>query len=124
MAKQPSLYHFFGNKEKEKEKCSQEESKKRYELKRKRGFVDSWKIEFDGLIDSENGMICTVCQKYNGMSGATSFLTGNTTYRIDSVRSHFSSPKHLQCAAALHTEQKKAANEVKCIFLIFPLTHC
>ena len=36
------------------------ESKKIYELKEgKRGFIDSWSKDFDGLQDSSDGMICT-----------------------------------------------------------------
>lgn len=36
--------------------------KKKYELKRKWGFVDSWKSEFVGLSDTDTGMVCTVCR--------------------------------------------------------------
>jgi hypothetical protein len=35
------------------------DSKKIYEHKRKRGFIDSWSTNFDGLQDSSDGMICT-----------------------------------------------------------------
>ena len=39
------------------------DSKKIYEHKRKRGFIDSWSKKFDGLQDSSDGMICTYCYK-------------------------------------------------------------
>jgi hypothetical protein len=35
------------------------DSKKIYEHKRKRGFIDSWSKNVDGLQDSSDGMICT-----------------------------------------------------------------
>ena len=69
------------------------ESKKIYELKRKRGFIDSWSKDFDGLQDSSDGMICTYCKKFPNIAGPSSFISGNKSYRIDGIRSHFSSPK-------------------------------
>lgn len=36
-----------------------ENSKKNYELKRKRRFVQSWKPQFVGLSDTNAGMVCT-----------------------------------------------------------------
>jgi hypothetical protein len=40
------------------------DSKKIYEHKRKRGFIDSWSKNFDGLQDSSDGMICTLLVPY------------------------------------------------------------
>jgi hypothetical protein len=40
------------------------DSKKIYEHKRKRGFIDSWSKNFDGLHDSSDGMICTYYKKF------------------------------------------------------------
>jgi hypothetical protein len=40
------------------------DSKKIYEHKRKRGFIDSWSKIFDGLQDSSDGMICTYYKKF------------------------------------------------------------
>ena len=79
----------------------QEENKKAYERKRKRGFIEAWRDEFQGLTDTPEGMICTDCSRFRETAGQTSFLTGNTYYRIDNIRSHFSSPKHIQCAQAV-----------------------
>ncbi|KAJ8318510.1 hypothetical protein KUTeg_003601 [Tegillarca granosa] len=60
-----------------------------------------WQQDFDGLIDTKNGMVCTIFQDLKNISDASSsFLTGNKTYRIESIRSHFMSPKHLCCVQA------------------------
>ena len=76
------------------------DSKKIYEHKRKRGFIDSWSKNFDGLQDSSDGMICTYCKKFPNIAGPSSFISGNKSYKIDGIRSHCSSPKHLQCSEA------------------------
>ena len=60
---------------------------------RGRGFIDSWSKNVDGLQDSSDGMICTYCKKFPNIAGPSSFISGNKSYRIDSIRSHFSSPK-------------------------------
>jgi hypothetical protein len=39
------------------------DSKKIYEHKRKRGFIDSWSKNVDGLQDSSDGTIRTYCKK-------------------------------------------------------------
>jgi hypothetical protein len=83
------------------------ESKKIYELKRKRGFIDSWSKYFDGLQDSSNGMICTYYKKFPNIAGPSSLISGNKSYRIDGIRSHFSSPKHLQCSEAYFAAQRR-----------------
>lgn len=73
--------------------------------------VDSGISEFVGLSDCDTGMVCTVCQKIKLIAGPSTFLTGNSSYRIDSIRSHFASPKHLQCEAAYQAGQRRAANK-------------
>jgi hypothetical protein len=65
------------------------ESKKIYELKRKRGFIDSWSKDIDGLQDSSDGMICTYCKKFPNIAGPSSFISGNKSCRIDGIRSPF-----------------------------------
>ena len=56
------------------------DSKKIYEHKRKRGFIDSWSKNFDGLQDSSDGMICTYCKKFPNIAGPSSFISGNKSY--------------------------------------------
>ena len=80
-------------------------SKREYEKKRKRCFQESWKQEFDGLIDTDEGMICTICRLYPDTAGMSSFITGNKVYRIDGVRAHFASRKHILCSEIFHREQ-------------------
>ena len=62
---------------------------------------------FDGLQDSSDGMICTYCKKFPNIAGPSSFISGNKSYRIDGIRSHFSSPKHLQCSEAYFAAQRR-----------------
>jgi hypothetical protein len=83
------------------------DSKKIYEHKRKRRFIDSWSKHFDGLQGSSDGMICTYCKKFPNIAGPSSFISGNKSYRIDGIRSHFSSPKHLQCSEAYFAAQRR-----------------
>lgn len=82
---QLTLGKFFKGVPQKPEKSGSNESKKEYENKRKRGFLESWKEDFIGLEDTENGMICTVCVQFKDVAGQTAFVTGNKTYRIDSV---------------------------------------
>jgi hypothetical protein len=74
------------------ERESDGDSKKIYEHKRKRGFIDSWSKNFDGLQDSSDGMIRTYCKKFPNIAEPSSFIYGNKSYRKDGIRS----PKHLQ----------------------------
>ena len=91
------------------------DSKKIYEHKRKRGFIDSWSKNFDGLQDSSDGMICTYYKKFPNIAGPSSFISGNKSYRIDGIRSHFSSPKHLQCSEKNRTLMIYMFNAAYCI---------
>jgi hypothetical protein len=55
-----------------------------------RGLIDSWSKDFDGLQDSSDGMICTYCKKFPNIAGPSSFISGNKSYRIDGICSHYS----------------------------------
>ena len=70
------------------------DSKKKYEHKRKRGFIDSWSKNFDGLQDSSDGIICTYCKMFPNIAGLSSFISGNKSYRIDGICSHYSLNKN------------------------------
>ena len=59
-----------------------------------RGLIDSWSKDFDGLQDSSDGMICTYCKKFPNIAGPSSFISGNKSYRIDGIRSHYSLNKN------------------------------
>jgi hypothetical protein len=52
-------------------------------------------------------MIRTYCKKFPNIAGPSSFISGNKSYRIDGIRSHLSSPKHLQCSEAYFAAQRK-----------------
>ena len=70
------------------------DSKKIYEHKRKRGFIDSWSKNVDGLQDSSDGTIRTYCKKFPNIAGPSSFISVNKSYRIDGIRSHYSLNKN------------------------------
>ena len=59
-----------------------------------RGLIDSWSKDFDGLQDSSDGMICTYCKKFPNIAGPSSFISGNKSYRIDGICSHYSLNKN------------------------------
>ena len=59
-----------------------------------RGLIDSWSKDFDGLQDSSDGMICTYCKKFPNIAGPSGFISGNKSYRIDGIRSHYSLNKN------------------------------
>ena len=48
---------------------------------------------------------------YMPVAGQTNFATGNKSYRIESIRSHYAFPKHQQCSAAYFAEQRRENDE-------------
>jgi hypothetical protein len=58
------------------------DSKKIYEHKRKRGFIDSWSKIVDGLQDSSNGMIRTYCKKFPNIARNCKLLARILKYHI------------------------------------------
>lgn len=57
-------------------------------------------------------MICSFCTTFPLLSDETSSLfTGKTGYRIDSVRSHFSSEKHEQWSKVTYAAQRRENEE-------------
>ena len=65
-------------------------TKQRYEqFKRKRSFVSSWLETFDWLrYDDDIGeMFCRLCEKF-APEKSSSFVTGCSNFRLDSLRSH------------------------------------
>jgi hypothetical protein len=57
-------------------------------------------MQSTGILTSSDGTIRTYCKKFPNIAGPSSFISGNKSYRIDGIRSHLSSPKHLQCSEA------------------------
>ena len=53
-----------------KRECKQTEHNKKdcESSKRVQSFIPSWKIEFPGLVDTDNGMLCTVYRSHNASS--------------------------------------------------------
>ena len=98
--KQTTLGSFFSNpkvsentaKRKGNPSSSQEEWEK---SKRKREFLAHWPEEFQGLLNSEKGMLCETCVKY-ASKNSSSFTTGCKTYRLQSIRSHWVSEVHIK----------------------------
>ena len=49
-------------------------SKQKYEVKRKRAFVDAWKNEFEWVRCVNNIMFCSFCREFTDLSDASSTL--------------------------------------------------
>ena len=85
---------------KRKSESDQRESKVLYDrTKLKRDYQTSWEEKFPGLMDSAKGMVCNICMKYN-QGGDSKFLTGITSYRLENIKAHWSSPKQILCCQA------------------------
>jgi len=57
--------------------------------------------------------VCQYFQKffYTPVARQTIFVTGNKSYRIESIRSHYAFPKHQQCSAAYFAAQRRENDE-------------
>jgi len=113
--KQSKLVNFFKPSNEKPAEVSktidQTECKKKYELKRKRCFQESWTKDFPGLANTDKGMVCNLCVAHRDIADSgSSFVEGSKSFRIESIRSHFSSPKHQLCVEADHVAQRRAAN--------------
>lgn len=64
MAKQLTLSKFFSGVP-QKRKTDNKEAKQKYEQKRSRLFIKSWESEFEGIEDTDSGMICKFCKANN-----------------------------------------------------------
>ena len=93
----------------EKRSCS----KKKYESKRpKREFRPEWKQLFHGLIYENDVMLCEFCTSPHVTAYRdhhSSFCTnGSTSFRVDSIRSHWESSSHHKCLTVCH---RRAGNQ-------------
>ena len=103
MARQLTLTdcNFLGPRAEERKRNAQE-NKRKYEAKRQRSFLDKWCVDFPGLIykEEENKMFCGVCCRHPSLADKTSSLfTGNNTFRIQSLQSHWASANHIMAQA-------------------------
>jgi hypothetical protein len=48
---------------------------------------------------------------YMPVAGQTNFATGNKSYRIENIRSHYAFPKHQQCSVAYFAAQRRENDE-------------
>ena len=110
-SRQLELSKFFNVPNKASKRKSSAETKKEYEKKRVRGWVDSWGSMFDGLKDTEKGMVCGTCLKFRSKAGDTVFLEGCRSYRIDTINAHFNSPRHKLCREAELVAERCDAGE-------------
>jgi hypothetical protein len=62
--------------------------------KRKGQYNIDWEKFYDWLKVSPNGMLCTVCTEYCDDRKGNSFITGCTSYKVDSVSKHQKPPNH------------------------------
>ncbi|XP_014669372.1 PREDICTED: uncharacterized protein LOC106810507 [Priapulus caudatus] len=111
-----NLFKFgFTSKSNEKDKSAKgnEDTKKKYEMKRKRGFLPKWLNEYEWLrYDEETeAMFCTSCEKYAAEKSSAFTTTGCLTFRIESLKSHETSSSHVNASKietiSLMKEKKK-----------------
>ena len=68
------------------------ETQRKYESSgRQRCFLPKWENEFKWLKNTDLGMTCLICQKYETTG---TFITGNTSYKKDTILKHEKSDSH------------------------------
>ena len=100
-----------------KRKQSEQEKKeynKEYEKKRSRQFNASWTKDRPWLKDTDHGMICDYCVQYekDGRQRSSLFITGNTSYKLETVKIHEQSQSHKQCRAICEAKSKPVSSSV------------
>jgi hypothetical protein len=64
----------------------QREKRKKYETeKRKREFLQSWKALYRWLENTDQGMVCKICTKFDKTG---TFVTGCKNFKRDSINHH------------------------------------
>ena len=66
--------------------------------KQTRSYQSEWEQGRSWLKDTDNGMVCTICQE-NGDPSTNMFITGCRSYKLDSVSKHEKSKGHEKSAA-------------------------
>ena len=74
-------------------------SKQKYEVKRKRAFVDAWKNEFEWVRCVNNIMFCSFCREFTDLSDASSTLVKGVSgdKRRETLVHHDISSGHIKC---------------------------
>ena len=83
------------------------EAKKLYETtKRVRVFLQSWKKEYPWVAydDTNNVMYCEWCRKHPAIADKSPIVTGTSTFRHDTLRSHDGSSKHVLSLGRVHAD--------------------
>jgi hypothetical protein len=74
-----------------------------------RSYQSEWKQGRSWLKDTDNGMVCTICQE-NGDPSTNMFITGCTSYKRDSVSKHEKSKGHEKSAAIAKAKSESTVN--------------
>ncbi len=99
-----------------KQKTQHDSSKQEYDTKyekekRERKFLPKWAIGRDWLQDTESGMKCTLCKKYEntlkqqGILTSTVFIDGCTSYKSETISLHENSKAHKEASKIQAREQ-------------------
>ncbi len=108
-----TINDFFGGKQpvdKEKTPKGRKKCQDEYEERRQRKFNESWITQFPGIRydEEKDAMFCLHCETFRTMADPkSSFVSGgSTSFRIDTIRTHWASKGHLKCDSAyrLHKE--------------------
>ena len=88
------------------------QSKNQYEAKRTRKFIPNWNVKYPGIYEEDDKLYCKSCKLYPTISDAScSLVTGNTSFRVGGLDTHWQSKRHLQAANHHHAVQRAQAGE-------------
>ena len=77
--------------------------------KRTRSYQSEWEQGRSWLKDTDNGMVCTICQE-NGDPSTNMFITGCRSYKLESVSKHEKSKGHEKSAAIAKAKSELTVN--------------
>jgi hypothetical protein len=85
--------------------------------KRTRSCQSEWEQGRSWLKDTDNEMVCTICQE-NGDPSTNMFITGCTSYKLDSFSKHEKSKGHEKSAAIAKSESNVNSDAYKILKML------
>ena len=77
------------------------EKNKEYDKKRKRTFLESWKMEYQWILLKDDIMYCSTCLEFPNLADQySSFIVGCNNFRKDTLKSHDTNRRHIRCREA------------------------
>ena len=113
---QSSMWKFVkgGNPpDKKRKKDDKEEYYKEYEAsKRSRTYLKEWEKGRSWLINTDDGIICSICKEFGDKNVMNQFISGCVSYKLDSVQKHQKSKGHEKAVLLYNAkhEAKKLLN--------------